>query len=129
MYYKNSWDEFIERNPHPSFERVIDQGYEVLYAVESPSCVYRALDIQVKHGKDVVAKADFVTDQNHEFGHCQNVFVESEHRRHGIATALYVFAELILGVKLENFWDNTKNQQEDAAKFWNRPNRPFGNVE
>lgn len=64
------------------------------------------------------------------FGHAQDntilpliANVEKEHQRKGLATAMYKLAEEKSGRKV--FWQ-PQLQSKQAKKFWNQPDRPFG---
>lgn len=52
--------------------------------------------------------------------------VHKEHKRKGLATAMYKLAEEKSGRKVGNY---PKLQSEQAKKFWAQPNKPFGKSE
>ncbi len=118
--------ELVRLYPHAVFERLYSQGYEIWYMIQTvEQCPnMRNLSVEVRHGELIVASADF--DDDSRSSHCQNVLVEAAHRRKGIAKALYVFAEKVLGKRLWNLWDGSSIQSEEAKAMWANPNRPFG---
>src|SRR5438067_14862 len=99
-----SWADVVDRRPHPAFEKIRAQGYEVWYGFEDgegpggPTVL-----VQVRLGGAVVGEADFSADDEWS-AHCQNVRVDEGHRRRGLGNALYVFAEAVLGRRLFDFW-------------------------
>lgn len=65
-----------------------------------------------------------------------DVEVDSEYRRKGIATAMYVFAEKHTGSKMIPAdqaagpgFDPEDTFSDDAKAFWNQSNRPFGEAD
>jgi hypothetical protein len=76
---------------------------------------------------EVIGKAEFIVLDNvgsymtiQQSG--QKLWVRVEHRRNGIATAMYVLAELATGAVMVK-----ATEQTSAAKaFWARAGRPFG---
>ena len=51
-----------------------------------------------------------------------NVFVFPDHRRHGLASAMYVFAEQLAGKPLHPY----PKQKAKGKLLWKQPERPFG---
>ena len=113
----------IEDNPHEAFNKIYKNKYEILYSTHEDK-FETILNAEVRFGDNIVANADFVISEGDL--HCNNVRVDEEHRRKGICTALYVFAEKLFGRKIENFWKGDPIQSDAAKKLWNQPNRPFG---
>src|SRR5262249_11229333 len=60
--------------------------------------------------------------------HCQNIWVNPDRQRQGIANAVYVFAELVLGRVLRDYWRDDSHQSEAAQALWAQSNRPFGHL-
>jgi len=84
------------------------------------------LDVKVLKGSVRIATAN-VTDSD-SGTYCQNVEVARAHQRRGIATAMYVLAELIFQKTLLRYW--TSDQHSSAADaFWAQPNRPFSGAQ
>lgn len=52
----------------------------------------------------------------------QGLFVDPKYRRQKIATSIYILAEKITDLPIEQSTDVTN----DAVDFWNQPDRPFG---
>ncbi len=116
-------NQIIEDNPHEAFNRIYKNNYEMFYSIHEDE-FKTILKIEVRLGDSVVGKADFVRRKG-DF-HCDNVTVDEEHRRKGNATAIYVFAEILFGRKVENHWKGDSIQSDAAKQLWNQPNRPFG---
>jgi hypothetical protein len=96
------------------------RSFAVAYSVQQD--LDTSLVVEVRDDRGLVAKADFSANDYEAWS--QNVEVAGRFRRRGIATALYVFAELFFGKTLYNFWPD---KQTDAARaLWAQPNRPFG---
>jgi hypothetical protein len=128
---------------HPHVRPVVALGYRFLYSLpltgakicpEARTWFWiAALD---PSGAVVAGASFFQYEPNPHF--CDRVEVLAEHRRRGLATALYVLAELKTGRPLDNFWkkqekvweEKTGRQinflTEEGNRFWNQPNRPFG---
>ena len=84
------------------------------------------LDVRVLEDSVHIATANLTDSDGGTY--CQNVEVASAHRRRGIATAIYVLAELIFQKPLCRYW--TADQHSSAADaFWAQPNRPFGGAQ
>lgn len=115
----------IEQNPHPAIDKIINQGYNFKYRIEQAE-LSKELMIKVVSGENAVAEANF-TDQGSDTVIPQNIRVLESWRRQGIATAIYILAEKILGKPLCNFWSDDDKQAPEAKALWAQPNRPFGN--
>lgn len=70
--------------------------------------------------RDAVGRAEFVFKDRRLLGN--NVEVNQNYRRCGIATALYVYAEKETGLKAVPH----SVQTPEGRSFWNQPDRPFG---
>jgi oligoribonuclease (3'-5' exoribonuclease)/8-oxo-dGTP pyrophosphatase MutT (NUDIX family) len=57
--------------------------------------------------------------------HPSELEINKEHRRKGLASAMYAYAEKVTGAKVVPGED----QSSDAKKLWNQPNRSFGSVQ
>jgi hypothetical protein len=116
----------MEEHDCDVFQRVGSLGYALFFAIDgaAPS---REMRIQVRVGDEQVATARFrEQDTSEPSAYCDNVWVIDEHQRCGLANAMYLLAEIVLGVPLVNVW-KTLGQQSDAGRaLWNQPNRPFG---
>ena len=115
--------DIIKANPHSLFDRLLERGYQIYYK-QGGEEGFRDLVVEVRNGEKTIARADF-GDSGHE-AHCQNVKVVAEFRRQGIANAMYVFAEKVLGKELSNFWEDDPFQSGGAKYLWSQPKRPFG---
>lgn len=119
----------IQENPSPYFDRVLARGYRFVYRFEChgdlrPSLhKMRDLQVAVVYRGEQVARADFM-DDGEDFTP-QNIAVDPLHRRMGIGTAVYIFAEKCVGKRLSNLWGDG-DQSSDSNAFWAQPNRPFG---
>ena len=118
----------MSANACPAFTKVAGVGIEFEYQFERHTRSIRDLLIRATHSGKVVAEANFTDDEGSHPPSVipQNISVESEFRRKGIATAIYVLAEKIIGKTLTAFWDETE-QTPDSRGFWAQPRRPFGN--
>lgn len=118
--------ELFRLHPHVAFGRICQCGYEVWYRIENDEGypAARVLIVQISLQDQVVAKADFTDDGFTAY--CQHVRVEPTHQRRGLATATYVFAEIVFGKPLSNHWASEPHQSEAAKAMWANPNRPFG---
>ena len=115
---------FSEDTNNPYIGRVYNHGYEIYFNLDD-SGEFHQLDIEVKKNTEVVAEGFFVCER--ENFHGNDVEVNSDHRRKGIATAMYVTAEKIMGKTLVNYWDESgESQTEMGQVFWGQKNRPFG---
>jgi hypothetical protein len=114
----------IEQHPHVAFDKIIQQGYQITYRLEQEISVFQELVVSVVFEGKQVGYADFSNDGM--FAHCQNVQVANRHKRRGIGTAMYVFAEKVFGRPLSPLWEGNENSAE-AKALWSQPNRPFGN--
>jgi GNAT superfamily N-acetyltransferase len=117
-------DVVIEEDPCAAFERITAAGYRLRYRLEQDHGSFAELIVQAIKGEAVVGQADFIDDGSH--AHCRDVAVDSKHRRKGLATAIYVFAEKLFGRGLTDFWADSPMRSPDAAKLWSHPKRPFG---
>jgi GNAT superfamily N-acetyltransferase len=114
----------VKGSPHSAFDKIVSRGYGITFRIEQEVEPFKDLLVRVLHGDQTVAEADF-TDDGFE-AYCQNVRVDPSHQRKGIATAVYVFAETVLGKPLSNFWGSDHKQTPEAKALWAQPNRPFG---
>jgi len=80
--------------------------------------VVRAYD---SSGNEVGDALIYVEDKRTLFP--RDVNVDENHRRQGLASAMYEYAEKIKKRKLRPSGDQTS----EAQKLWSQPNRPFGN--
>ena len=55
-----------------------------------------------------------------------DLMVKPEHRRKGIATAMYQYAEKVMGKRFQNEPEAGRGRTPAGQAFWNQPNRPFG---
>jgi hypothetical protein len=104
-------------------------GYELHYQecrpLSKPDSPSDSLLVQVRHGGQVVADANFeIVDRTTL--HCQNVKVDSHHQRKGIASGMYRFVECLTGGVLQDFWHGSDIQTDAAKRLWANPNRCFG---
>lgn len=122
---------FIDERPHTVFKKAQDYGC-LFYYKFSPCPPGELREVVIKALKEgiEVGSSEFVEDLN--FGgspttaHVQNVEVHEDHTRKGIATSLYVLAERLLEVPLQNEWEGDIKQKPPAVKLWAQPDRPFG---
>ena len=117
-----SASQIIEQNPHSAFDRV--SGFVVVYELDEEIPGWFSLKVQVKQADRIIGWGEFTSDP--DYAHSQNVAVDAEFRRRGIATAMYVLAEKVFGKPLTPLWDGNENSV-DAKALWKQPKRPFGN--
>lgn len=110
--------------PHAVFNRIEALGYTLQHFQCSGELV--ALIVRVFLADQEVAEAEFANDERHAF--CQNVKVEEGHRRRGLATAMYLLAELVLEKQLSNYWNGHPWQSVAAKAMWANPDRAFGHM-
>jgi GNAT superfamily N-acetyltransferase len=79
------------------------------------------LHIRVIQEDVLIAQAIFLVS-NKAFLHPEIISVEPDHRRKGIATAIYLEAEQITGLKIIK----PDNHSEEAEAFWKQKNKKFG---
>jgi hypothetical protein len=133
-----SGSDVVAANPHPVFDKIGRRGYRIAYRLEdegpedlffqdesSEDLFFRELFVCVLAGDIVIGSADFTHDTVGAYP--QTTAVEPAYLRQGIANAMYVFAERVLGRWLENSWDGAPQQSAAAKAQWAQPNRPFGN--
>ncbi len=138
--YYTSGQRVISRNPSPVFDKVTGRSYSLWYLFQLPidelvdelddicrvpSEPDRRLFVQVRHGDHLITTVEFACGLT---PFCQNIEVPIEHRQRGIANAIYLFAEKLLGRVLYNFWaDNTEPWQSPLGlALWSQRSRPFG---
>lgn len=99
-----------KREPHPSFPEQVEK---MLY-VTAHHPVYGEV------GKAIF----YVGSKDHpdKYLYTKDSDVNKDHRRKGLATAMYQYAEKLHG---RIFHDDS--QTTDAKGLWSQPNRPFGN--
>ena len=114
----------IGATAHSAFARIRTHDYRIVYRVEESSGSVRDLAVKALHDGVPVAAAVFSDDGI--YAHCQHIHVLSSHRRRGLATALYLFAERIFGRSLANFWAGRSVQTAAARALWGQEGRPFG---
>jgi ribosomal protein S18 acetylase RimI-like enzyme len=72
---------------------------------------------------NITASAPIDAERGHErYGTAHGTKVHPDHRRKGIANAMYSLFEQKTGMKLRP----DEDQSEDAKTLWSQPNRPFG---
>lgn len=118
---------------NPKVRRAVDSGYTFQY-VYDPSLSLCPLVVYAQKDGDYAGSATFNLGntmtpdgcvQDHAFA--QDVGVQAEHQRTGVATAMYVLAEIVLRVPLKDGWDYEGSPQKpDAKALWAQPDRPFG---
>jgi ribosomal protein S18 acetylase RimI-like enzyme len=117
-----SASQITEQSPHPAFDRV--SHFVVVYELDQEIPGWSRLKVQVKQVDRIIGRGEFTSDPT--YAHSQNVAVDAEFRRRGIATSMYVLAEKIFGKALTPLWNGNENS-EDAKALWKQPKRPFGN--
>lgn len=114
----------IKSAPHAAFSRIAVLGYTLQHEQFSQELV--ALIVSVFLADQRVANAEFANDERHAY--CQNVNVEEGHQRRGLATAMYLLAELVLEKQLSNYWNGHPWQSVAAKAMWANPDRAFGHM-
>jgi hypothetical protein len=115
---------------HPAVVRVIQGGYRIEHDLSEPftvgtSPVRTWLVVRVYDGDGVVGRAHLeVWGRDIWIGNRGEPRVLPDHRRRGICTAMYVYAELVTGAISGN---SPSGRSDDAHQFWAQPDRPFGN--
>jgi hypothetical protein len=112
----------LKNTPGP-IEKILSYGYEFWYEKDHEYNAY--LNVFIKKDDEIIGEAEFIIVDSDFY--CQNIEVNENYQRMGIATGIYVFAEFITNRILINFWDGDPYQSESAIKFWSQENRPFGN--
>lgn len=112
----------IDANTRDAFQKVSEAGYGLWYALWPVSD--EDLFVVVRHDGVDVGSAEFSHQDDRVW--CQNVKVNSDQQRKGLATAMYVFAEVFLGKTMVNMWGTDEAQTDDAKGLWASTNRPFG---
>jgi hypothetical protein len=116
--------EIVSTNCHDAIARITEQGYEIFYMIESNQLHQGRLLAEVRMRGALVATAEFQDDGSS--CHCDVIDICDACRRKGIASALYVFAELIYKKQICNHWANDSMQTDLAKALWSQRNRPFG---
>jgi len=125
----------IAANPHKDFAKITDCGYSIWFAVEQLTTVARTYTVSVRHQGADVATATFSEMEFNATISPQHIEVAVEHRRKGVATAVYLFVEIVADKILENLWDpdrSTDRQSSDLSQslgargMWAKKDRPFG---
>lgn len=118
----------MSANECPAFTKVAGIGIDFEYQFDPHTRSIRDILIRAMHAGNVVAEANFTDDNGSHPPSLipQNVRVEAGFQRKGIATAIYVLAEKIIGKPLTGFWDEGE-QTPDSRGLWAQPGRPFGN--
>jgi hypothetical protein len=101
----------------PTVQKAVAQGYEIRYSYQPDA--FR-LDFQLLHGGQAVGQAVFTVMPSQQVVQAELADVQPEHRRRGLASAIYVCAEKITGCTLIP----GANQTEDGKAFWDRLHRP-----
>jgi GNAT superfamily N-acetyltransferase len=125
-FFMQDVQEVLGDNPHIAVKRVFCHGYKIYFRREPNEFNQGPLYIEVRFNNVTIGKADFQDDTYS--CHCDNIEVQEEHRRKGIATALYVLVELLYKESICNFWGNDSSniQTASARALWSQENRPFG---
>lgn len=127
----DDWKRPDERHlADPHIQKVLRQGYALLYYLypEEEEAGVRFAELTVRAVDDAderVAILNAKVIPEHQWIEVKNVEVDEGHRRKGIATALYVFAEALTGLPLRPSRDYSA-MSFDAKAFWDQPDRPFG---
>lgn len=106
----------------PTFESFLSESSAVEYTIktiEVNSYIVRAQII----GK-TVGELRFIKSRNKPVLMAGSLSVDPSHRRKGIASSMYEFAEVELGMK---FVKSEDVLTPDGKLLWNNPNRKFGN--
>lgn len=109
MKYVKAYESFL-------FE---SSGYE-LSMKELEDNEYKVL--AVKSGK-TIGELTFIKSKYKPVLKATNVSVDPAHRRQGIGSSMYVYAEKELGIK---FVKSEEVLTPDGKSIWNDPNRKFG---
>ncbi len=80
--------------------------------------------VRSKINSKSVGELRFIKSQNKPVLMAGSLSVDPSHRRKGIASSMYVFAEEELGMK---FVKSDDVLTPDGKLLWNNPNRKFGN--
>jgi GGDEF domain-containing protein/GNAT superfamily N-acetyltransferase len=125
------WYQAIDLEPYQEEAKVVPfrkgergdwqrDGYTIEHEVSSDG---KSISVVAKLGDQVVGNLD--ADHSEAYPgtlHPTMVRVAEAHRRKGLATAMYVRAEQILGAKFHR----GAYQSPEAKALWNQKNRPFG---
>jgi GNAT superfamily N-acetyltransferase len=116
--------------PKPRLRKSDHKGYEIGHTNGIGYCeecaVHNDSDIRVHALKDgeEVGHAHIRGFSQPEI-YAAGIQVHPDHRRNGLATAMYTHAEKVTGKKMKP----SDAQSEDAQALWAQPNRPFGKSE
>jgi GNAT superfamily N-acetyltransferase len=129
---KRALDEKLEKGKHGDWER---EGY-TLHHTGFTDDKDRTVAAHAPDGSRVgEALIDWHPDGNHIFA--SFVRVDKDHRRKGLATAMYRLAEGLTGAKMIPSSEIPREQKEGVVgslsaqgkALWSQPNRPFGKSE
>lgn len=122
-------DDIISSHPeYEDFGVALEHGCTFTYSILSDEPP-RELHVFAHHSGQQVGSAEFIEEwavgKMPESANVHNVEVAEDHRGHKIASSMYILAELILKLPLDDFWGDGE-QTADARAFWAREDRPFG---
>jgi len=115
---------------HPAIVKIQTNGYRLFHEINEDD-FSKEIVIRAYFNNEEIGEATFVVESQpvggmSEFGHCDNIEILEEHQKKGVGTAIYVFAEQVLGKKLMNYWGDDPDQTTGAKALWAQKNRPFG---
>jgi hypothetical protein len=105
----------------PGVLEVFEKGYEVLFKI-SQLWGKPALRVATYLNGRQAGHVTFALHEDARTMQADNLHVFPPHRHKGIATAMYVCAEAITGMRAVKHPVATP----DGNAFWNQPSRPFG---
>jgi hypothetical protein len=102
----------------PYVRKVTDQGYTIEYADTTDGMW---ITFTVTKARNYAGHAEVFLDHQRGAFHFTAVNVPKEHRRKGIANAIYRCAIFITQLQIER----ATGQMEDGRALWDQPNRPW----
>jgi len=118
----NPFDKSEER---PFIKRDLDpaEGITITHRLHSPSSNF--MEIEAHKGPQMVGRAEMHIEWSTKTLHPMTVEVDKEHRRKGVASAMYRHAEQETGHKVRP----SEHQTKLGHALWTQPRRKFGKAE
>ena len=115
----------LEKYNNEHINKIINDGYKIYYyfKVDKRLPEDKELHIQVYKDDEIAGGYCFIDNGHYLDIPLTNKTLE-KHQCHGIAKAVYCFAECLYK---KTIVPDEDHKSENAKAFWNMPNRPFGN--
>ena len=117
-----------EKNKQPALKKGQNgdwkkEGYTIEHRIHSPGLV--VVSAKDSTGKEIGGTILHHNSEKKEL-YPDTTDVDKLHRRKGLASGMYTYAEKTFGAKVKHF---PEEQSDDAAALWANPNKPFGKSE